>query len=93
MPRTYKPRGKLRVTYSSEAMQKALTAVKTQGLTLKLASQVYGVPLSTLGKHYKEEGIIKIKGGRKTALSPEDEAAIATYLQTLSSCGEGLYKI
>lgn len=88
--RTYEPKGNHRVTYSSEAIPKALTTVNNQRLTLKLASQTYEVPLSTLGKHYKEERIIKIKGSRKSALSAEDEAAIATYLQTLRSCGEGL---
>lgn len=74
-------------------MKKAVDAVQCQGVTLKYASETYGVPLSTLAKKYKKiHDNVTVGGGRKKELTDKEEQTLMVYLKTCSASGEGLTK-
>ncbi|KAF2879545.1 hypothetical protein ILUMI_26629 [Ignelater luminosus] len=79
---------KQRVKYNKESMKKAIDAVNIHGYSLRAAASKFHVPLSTLGKHYKNKEL-KIGAGRKTELSKEEECTLTLFLldSEVMQCG------
>lgn len=81
-------------SYSTEDLNKAITAVKNGELSYKKASQLYRIPRSTLiarckgWKNRPASG--RDRPGRVPDLSQETEAELAQHLETLNNWGFGL---
>lgn len=87
MPRNYKTKH-VRCKFHPEDMKKAIIEVR-KGVPIRTAASKFGVPASTLGKHYKNPEN-QLGGGRKQEISVENETALAKYLQVCAIHGEGL---
>ena len=75
MPRKYKRKDKARkYGYSAEVMQKALTDVKENGMSLKKAAFLYDINRTTLMNHYKDFKVGKV--GRPTILTNLKKASL-----------------
>ncbi|XP_043463100.1 uncharacterized protein LOC122499088 [Leptopilina heterotoma] len=85
MGRIYKSAEKSRkyCYYSESTIQKALSEVKRNKLSIRKASEKYNVPKSTLSDHLKIQNVKKF--GRPTAISVEDEKYL---LDSLLLCSE-----
>lgn len=87
MGRIYNVEGKSRnyCYYSESSIQKALSEVRRNKLSLRKASEKYNVPKSTLRNHLKSQTVKKY--GRPTARSIEDEKYIVEALLLCSEWG------
>jgi len=74
-----------KTSYSREALEMAVTAVRRQTLTVRKAAQEYGVPRSSL--HDKVRGKHERGSGRDRDLSDEDEVALANYIRFMANQG------
>lgn len=96
MPRTYQKKG-LRGIFDPNAMKEAILAVR-RGMSIQKAAEIFKVPRSTLGKHYKnlKPGEVTYRdllgGGRKIELKKEDENSLAEFLKVAGNSGFGLAK-
>ena len=89
MPRKYKRKDTARKCgYSAEVMQKALTDVKENGMSLKKAAFLYGINRTTLMNHYKDFKVGKV--GRPTILTNLEESIIMHALKKLGDWGFGI---
>ena len=64
--------------WSPEQMQKAITAVRENGVSISAAAKEHNVPRKTLSDKVNEKH--PLKPGRKTALSSEEELALVNYI-------------
>ena len=78
------PPGKRRENYTAEQVKEAVTAVKA-GLSLRKASEEYGVPKSTIKDHLVEGHGDTI--GRPTVLTEEEEVLIVERVMLLGDWG------
>lgn len=87
MPRVYKkklgPRGKC--NYDPEYVRRAVAAVRRGTMSMRAASEQYGVPFSTIQRRY--HGTHNLKYGRQPALSEVQELRIKETLQICARWG------
>ena len=89
MPRTYQRKPESRkYGYSTEAMDKALTDIKENGISVKKAAFLYGLNRQTVANHLK--GIFDGKVGRPTVLTVKEEKLIVHALTKLGEWGFGV---
>lgn len=74
--------------YNLIYLENALKDVKAGKLSMRKASEQYGVPYSTLNEHYHEKH--KLKYGGQTILSAEEEKYLSNGIQ---KCGEWGYPL
>ena len=68
--------------WSPEQMQKAITAVRENGVSISAAAKEHNVPRKTLSDKVNEKH--PLKPGRKTALSSEEELALVNYITNIA---------
>lgn len=83
-PRYKKPRGPHR-PYMSEELQDAVHAVKEEGMSIREASVLFGIPKSTL--HDRVTGAHGIYEGHQTVLTREEEEMITDRLKYMATWG------
>ena len=90
MPRRY-TRKSDRASWTAEAMKRALKAVKEKTHSVRQAAKVFNVPYTTLADRlrnkYPDE---KVKLGRKTVFTEEQETELADYILQLSNLFYGM---
>lgn len=74
-----------RTKYTAEDYNKALEDIRSKALTIRAASKKYGIPRTTLGDKIKER--VKLKVGRPTELSEEEENIITERLMLMAEWG------
>lgn len=92
MPRTYKhePGARVNMNYSKTMVLEAVRHVRAHRMTLREASEVYGIPRSTLQRHVK--GGLKNVGGQPVLGRTEENSLVKTIL-TASEWGYPFEKI
>ena len=73
-------------SYSKEAFDKALSAVKRRTMSIRQASAEYGVPRSTLSDHKLKVPSSGARG-RKRELSDVEESALVGYVTYMANQG------
>lgn len=90
MPRNYE-RKTSRASYSQEDLQAAIEKVRSNELSNYAASQMYGIPKSTLNDRVRNKsGVISQTLGRPPAIPLAFESELASCLRTLEKWGWGL---
>ena len=94
MPRNYQSRG-LRQQWSTEAMERAVMAVRNGDCSQNHAAKVYGVPRQTLRRYLSTEntdsnGGQSYKLGRKPELGQRAEVVLVNHIKKLSRHGFSL---
>jgi transposase len=77
--------GARRKSYNAEDVEEAVNAVKVEGLSLRVASERYNVPKSTIKDHLADGHGSVI--GRPTVLSQEEEDQLLEKIQILAEWG------
>nr|CAI5820842.1 unnamed protein product [Callosobruchus analis] len=85
MVRTYsrRPGSRNYKNYTEEALNRALSSVADDGLSLRRASEEHGIPFGTLYNKYNDRNIRK--PGAKTVFSEKEEECI---LRSVAKCAE-----
>jgi len=78
-------KGNYRSKYNEEALKKALLEVKAKRLSIRAASEKYGIPRTTIGDHIHSRVTKKV--GRPTELEEEEERVLADRLLCLAKWG------
>lgn len=73
--------------WKPEAMEKALNAVITQGISIRRAALDYGVPKSTLGDRVSGRVVPGSTSGPKRILSDEEEEDLVAFVRRCSAVG------
>ena len=73
--------------WSDEAMQKAITAVEHEGISLRRAAEMYGIPRSTLHDHVTGQVEHGALPGPSPYLSREEEEELVTFLIRCAGIG------
>lgn len=91
MVRIYTRKTKRGSSYTKEALQRAVSDVKRQVLTVRKAAKTYKIPYSTILNHTKGyRGKKSSSFGRSTIIPVEEERKLADGLRTLGKWGWGL---
>nr|CAI5826009.1 unnamed protein product [Callosobruchus analis] len=85
MVRTYsrRPGSRNYKNYTEEALNRALSSVADDGLSLRRASEEHGIPFGTLYNKYNDRNIRK--PGAQTVFSEKEEECI---LRSVAKCAE-----
>lgn len=75
------------LSYSEEALQKAIEFVQNGTLKVKEAAEKYKIPVSTLSRKYRHKNCTQEKAGHPTLFSKEEEKSFVEYVQLLSHWG------
>ena len=73
--------------WTNEAMQKAVAAVEDGGESIRLVSEKYGIPRSTLHDHISGRVEHGSKPGREPYLSPDEEEELVSFLVKCARIG------
>ncbi|KAL0833065.1 hypothetical protein ABMA28_001177 [Loxostege sticticalis] len=79
-----------KASYSKEKLKDAVRAVRNGDLSGYRAAQIYNIPRMTIMDHVHNKRMKSSTLGRCTALSPEIEKKLASYLHTMERYGFGL---
>ena len=82
---------KSKCSYSKENLQSAISACQDNGLKVREAAKLFGVPRSTLHDHVKGK-YAAIGAGAPTVLELKDEQEIVIACQVLAEMGFGMTK-
>ena len=75
--------------WSETSLVTAINEIKS-GTTLKIASEIYNIPRSTLQRRMKSENLSACRRGRKPSFNPDLESEIASHAVALSNKFHGL---
>ncbi|XP_049878885.1 uncharacterized protein LOC126375862 [Pectinophora gossypiella] len=93
MPSKYQRKSLRATRYTKEDLETAVNKVRNKELTNYAASQIYGIPTSTLHDRVRgRTGILSHTLGRPPAIPMEMEARLANCLRILEKWGWGLSK-
>ena len=73
--------------WTEEQMGRALNAVAVDGLSVRRAALLYGVPKSTLGDRVSGRVLCGVTCGRDKYLSDEEEEELASFIENCASVG------
>lgn len=73
--------------WNEEEMGRALNAIVVDGLSVRRAALLYGVPKSTLGDRVSGKVLCGATCGREKYLSDEEEEELATFIENCASVG------
>lgn len=85
----YKNRGKT-LSYDQSQLQQAVECVQSSNLSIRKASQHFGIPNSTKADRISGKYSVSVTHGRPPALAPEIENKIVSSVKMASKLGIGL---
>lgn len=85
----YKNRGKT-LSYDQSQLQQAVECVQSSNLSIRKASQHFGIPKSTIADRISGKYSVSVTHGRPPALAPEIENKIVSSVKMASKLGIGL---